>query len=177
MSIEILDNSDEIFAAVKAVVDSYDFTTPGEGGQTLGRNLATTAADGIAQRSAEGLDPERKAWRANELHYALYKAERYSVHRPGELGGQMLSRTSLLGRTTLAPDAVEMRYGTGEPPRAKSARSGVAMRPGELKATDVEKGGYFTEGGRDFYLLDDPIIDELFETASDALAAHIEEAF
>src|SRR5689334_1970463 len=110
---------DAVLAHVAAAVDSFDFSIPGEAGGTLGRDLAVAVAQGIADRSADGKDPDGNDWRPNSdtpFHglpgYATYKRERYDVDRPGELGGQMLSQLSLLGQTTVTADEVEMVYGT-----------------------------------------------------------------
>lgn len=161
---------------VDAAVRTFDFTLPGRGGETLGRDLAVRAALGIQQRSADGEDPDGNPWKPNEEKYAKYKHDRYQVDRPGELGGQMLSLTSLLGKPEVTAENVLMVYGWNTPPPA-DARNGVPLTPSERKATDREKGSYFTDGGRRFYELDDATCESMVAVAAAALETHLREAF
>jgi hypothetical protein len=156
---------------VDACVDTFDFTLPGRD-QSLGRDLAVRAAAGIADRSNRGLDADGQPFKPNEKRYAYRKLQRYGVDRPGELGGQMLSLTSLLGRPEVTRDAVVMRYGTGERPPANS-RSGVPLRPWETKATDADKARHFTDSGRRFYELDGKIAASLQGLVNDAWEDHV----
>ena len=54
---------DDAAVLLQAAVDTFDFTLPGQGGQTLGRDLAVRTAAGITQRSARG--STRKASRGS----------------------------------------------------------------------------------------------------------------
>lgn len=163
---------DTVCALIEAAVSTFDFTLSGEGGQSLGRDLAVRAATGIANRSAEGRDPDGNEWAPNRPDWAEYKLERYSVDRPGELGGQMLSLVSLLGKPVMTADTIEMTYGTGEPPTRKTSRSGVELQPSELIPTDFEKAEWFTAGGRRFYELDEEIELSLVALCGERLTAH-----
>ena len=87
----------------------------------------------------------------------------------------MLSQLSLLGQTTIGPDAVEMKYGVDVPP-GPDARNGVPLRPSEAKATDSEKAKYFTDSGRRFYEFDDEIAESLTELCGEAFEDHIKAA-
>jgi hypothetical protein len=172
-------NPDEVTALIEAAVRTFDFTLPGKS-QSLGRDLAVRAATGICDRSNQGLDPDGNPWPPNSdtpFHgmpgYATYKYQRYSVDRPGELGGQMLSLLSVLGTPSVSADTVEMTYGTGSPPQRTTSRTGVAMKPSELKATDVEKADWFFEGGREFFAFDDEIAESVVELCGEALDEYL----
>jgi hypothetical protein len=158
---------------LEAVLDTFDFTLPGEQGQTLGRDLAVGAAMGIAQRSNQGLDVDGQKFRPNSPDWARYKLDRYQVDRPGELGGQMFSLTSILGTPQISKDLIVMKYGTDEPPMRPEARNGVPLKPEELEPTDVEKAQWFALGGRHFYGLDETINEDLTKIADTALLRHI----
>lgn len=162
----------DLDAILSAVVESFDLTLPGQD-QSLGRDLAVRAAHQIQDRSNSGDDPDGNEWRPNERRYAAYKLKRYQVDRPGELGGQMLSLTSVLGNPTVTPDSVEMAYGTGQAPQRSTSRGGTELKPHELKATDRQKAEWFEDGGREFYALSEEDCDALAELAGEALDRHL----
>ena len=160
---------------IDAALDTFDFTLPGAGGETLAKDLAVGAAMGIAQRSNAGLDVNGNPFRPNSPDYALYKLTRYDVDRPGELGGQMLSLASLLGEVNISPREVEIVYGTGEKPSGP-ARNGIELRPSEKRLTDREKAAYFEGGGRQFWGLDNEIRAKLRGMVAEALLDHLRAA-
>lgn len=166
-------NIDAVAADIEAIVASYDFTLPGDD-QSLGRDLAGVVATGIADRSAQGKAPNGSDWAENREPYKSRKAKRYSALLPNELTGQMLSLESLKGQTTIAADAVEMKYGTGE--AATRARTGPADAR-DCVATDQQKAEWTTEGAsgppRPFYELDNAIADECQKVAGEALVKHL----
>ena len=153
-------HADPVLHDIEEMVRRFDFTLVGKD-QSLGRDLAVRAAigsetgelegGGIQGRSMQGLGPDGNPWPENDPKYADYKAKKYNVYLPGELGGQMLSKLSLLGQVVVSSDSVQMNYGTGQPPTKTTARSGAALRPGELKATDTDKADWFFDGGREFF--------------------------
>lgn len=160
-------NIDDVDAWIGRLVDGFDFSRPGRDG-ALGRDLAVAAARGIQERSVpDCLAPDGSIWLANEPRYARWKRARHDADQPGVRTGQMLSQTSLLGRTTVSADEVEMRYGTGQPPG--SAANGAELAEGDRKTTDVRKAGFFTESGRAFYGLDETVAAKVRETAAEAL--------
>jgi hypothetical protein len=164
-------NADQVAAALGALVGSFDFTRPGKD-QSLGRDLARTVARGIQRRSVPGATaPDGSSWAANEPEYARRKRAKYAADQPGIRTGQMLSLESLVGETTVAPDSVEMRYGTGEPPRR--AANGAELTKGDAATTDRAKAGYFTDSGRPFYGLDAEIAGECRALAAEALKDHL----
>lgn len=164
-------NSDAIADLIDALVDSIDFTTVGANG-SLAEDLVDVIATGIADRSAQGLDPDGHPWDANEDKYAAYKRKKYDVDRPGELGGQMLSLESLKGRPAISAEKVEMAYGTGEVP-PPNARNGAALTDSQRAVTDRDKAGYFTDSGRRFYEFDDAIKTAALDVASQFVADQI----
>lgn len=165
-------NPEEVEALVQAVVDTFDFTLPGKS-QSLGRDLAVTAAEGIADRSNQGLDAAGEPFKPNAAKYAAYKFRKFQVDRPGELGGQTLSLQSVLGTPEVTPDTVVMRYGTGQAPQRKTSRGGADLSPSQLEATDQEKAEWLQAGGREFYGLDAEISEKVIVQAGDALTEHL----
>jgi hypothetical protein len=162
---------------IEAVIDSFDFTIPGDSGGTLGRDMAVRVAIGIANRSTKGEGPDGTAWTPNSPGYAAYKRERYGVGLPGELGGQMLSEPALLGKPEVTPDHILMTYGWGLKPQKTDSRNSVPLKPSELKATDREKAQWFTDGGRRFYELDQTIADSVVnDVVAPAMDKHLKAA-
>lgn len=166
-------DADEAERTIQAVVDTFDFTLPGEGGQSLGRDLAVRGALGIVERSQRGLDVNGEPFKANSDDWAEYKLEKYQVDRPCELGGQMLSEPSMIGDTAITATEVIMVYGVDEAPTKTTSRSGVELEEWELKATDREKAGYCAEAGREFYAWDDKIAESIVLVAQARLDIHI----
>jgi hypothetical protein len=161
---------------IEAIVDTFDFTLPGRAGASLGEDLAADAADGIAQRSSQGLDVDGNPFKPNEADYAEYKLKRYSVDRPGELSGQTFSLASCLGKPEVSPDLIKLVHGTGESPDAAGytrSRMGTELKPWERKATDTDKGGYLTEQGRPFYAIDAAGEESIGRRADESLKDHI----
>lgn len=172
-------NDDEIAALIEAIVDTFDFTLPGRGGGSLGEDLAAHAADTIAARGNAGVGEDGNPFAANTPKWAAYKLRRYQVDRPGELSGQMLSLASCLGKPDVTPDRITMRHGLGlsnDDMGYTRSRSGVDLRPYERDATDVDKGVWFTEGGRPFYSVDDAGAEALAERVDESLGDHIRAA-
>jgi hypothetical protein len=172
----ITDNMDEIAAWLKAVVEQINMEMPGVE-QSLGRDLAGVVADGIHNRTVEQkLDGAGNPLPANEAKYAARKAKDYNLgaNEPALRTGQMTSLESLLGQTVVSGNAVEMQYGTGEPP--KSTRSGGWARPAlqaaDQKVTDVEKAAWYTEKFADFYALDERIAGECVEVCEEVIKNH-----
>ena len=167
------DNLGQLIAWLDAIVETYDFTLPGVEG-SLGRDLAAKAAEGIALRSNQGLDPDGAAWEENSAPYEKYKRKRYLMaDRPNIRTGQMLSAQSLLGSTEVTRDQVLMKYGLGRPP--ERAVTGVPLAEADQTITDIEKA-FFCSNARPFYALDGAICDELQQVAQDALDHHLAES-
>lgn len=172
-------NDDEVGALIEAIVDTFDFTLPGRAGASLGEDIAAQAADSIAQRGNAGIDADGNPFAPNAPKWAAYKLERYHVDRPGELSGQMLSLASCLGKPEIAPDRVTMRHGLGlsnDEMGYTRSRTGVELRPYERDASDVDKGVWFTESGRPFYLIDEAGTEDLVKRVDDSLGDHIKAA-
>ena len=159
---------------IEHLVDSVNFTLPGVEG-SLGRDLAGKVAEGIAERSACAQAPDGSDWDPNEAKYAKWKAKRYRIggHEPNRRTGQMLSPKALLGQTTVEPDLVLMRYGTGEAPTRTA--TGAELSVGDESTTDIEKA-YFCSKHRPFYALDERIKDEVFAVAQEAVNKLVRES-
>ena len=150
-------NQSENDAALDALCN-WDFTVTGQD-QALGRELAThVVAQGIADRSMRSEAPDGSMWMANAPLYRAWKKSHYGFDQPNVRTGQMLSLESLVGDTTVGPELVEMRYGTGRPPVA-AATLGAEMTQGDKDITDIEKA-FFCSAERPFYGLDDEISEE-----------------
>lgn len=145
-------NLDAIAGYLDGLVSSFDFTRRGAEG-SLGRDLAMTVirgpdtgeTGGIMGRIAEGVGPDGTPWPENAPEYAAAKEKAYGWSEPNRRVGQMTSFVSLYGRTTIAPDEVVLRYGTGEPPDSSAAPSGH-MSDADRARTDVEKAAYAHAG-------------------------------
>lgn len=165
-------NIDEVSLWLDGILDSIKFDMPGRD-QSLGRDLAGVVAEGIADRSVpDAVGPDGEEWPENHEPYKSWKAKKYDAFQPNILTGQMLSLESLLGETTIGPDEVEMKYGTGK--AASRARNGAA--PPKDGATDREKAVFAEEHDRPFYGLDgtiaDTCIDEASRVVDDYLGGH-----
>jgi hypothetical protein len=160
-------NGDEIARELENLFNKIDFTIRGAE-KNLGEALVEIVANDINELGNEGKGPDGAEWTPNEKKYAAYKARRYDVHKPGELGGQMLSEESLKGQPLILPDQIDMVYGTGKQPPPNS-RSGVPLREHERKPTDREKADWFTDGGRPFYELNDAMEPKLLDAFGDAI--------
>lgn len=161
---------------IEALVETFDFTLPTAGGETLGKDLAAQAADDIAQRSSAGLDVDGNPFKDNERRYADYKRRRYDVDRPGELGGQTLSLLACLGKPEVGPETIRMVHGLNINPKQAGrtrARNGTELKPHETEPTDTQKGVWLTEGGRPFYAIDADGERKLAERADATLADHL----
>lgn len=170
---------DDGLAMIEALVDTFDFTLPGRAGASLGEDVAAMAADTIAQRSNQGLDINGAPFTPNEAKYAARKLRRYSVDRPGELSGQMLSLQACLGKPTVTPDELTLTHGNNVTPESQGytrSRTGVAMKPHELQATDRDKGIWFTAGGREFYAIDAAGEELIAKRVDESLDDHVKAA-
>jgi hypothetical protein len=172
MTVEITDNNDEVGAWLDELVQSYDFTRPGEDG-SLGQDLARVVAQGVIDRTvAQQQAADGSQLRENEPRYRARKKKLYQVDQPGLRTGQMLSLTSVLGEVDVTADEVTLRYGIGEAPTSSSTGF---ISEADKRVTDRDKAGWFTEGGRPFYALDETINTEVAEHAGEALGTHLRE--
>ncbi len=166
-------NLGDVAGWLDRLVDGFDFERPGKD-QSLGRDLAGVVANGIRDRSVpDCVAPDQSIWPANERDYAAYKREKYDADQPNVRTGQMLSLRSLVGRTSVSNELVEMKYGTGEAPT--SAFNGAELTKSDEETTDVDKAGYCTEAGRAFYGLDDTIAGGVVAEAAGALDDYLKD--
>lgn len=159
-------NIDEVESWEKDLIDSFDFTRPGED-QSLGRDMAADVATGIIDRTtAEQRDATGSPLKPNEPKYAKRKAEKYGAHQPLVRTGQLLSLQSVKGEVTVSPDEIVMRYGTGDAP---SRSSTGYISDADRAVTDRQKAEWNSDE-RPFYAMDDAIIDAVAQRAADELA-------
>jgi hypothetical protein len=162
----------EFEAEFKDLIDGFVFTLPGKD-QSLGRDLAASAAMGISDRSiATQADAQGQPWRENEDKYRKMKERKHGVYNVGVLTGQMLSLESMKGETTVEPDEVLMVYGTGEPPTRFSTY-------GELRddePDDRQKAAWFADSGREFFELNDDDAARIYGEVAEALVDYLEKA-
>jgi hypothetical protein len=119
-----MDNSDmdQVAAFLRGFVDSFDFTRPGKE-QSLGRDVAGRIVERIADRAVKERRGANSKWQPNSSTpsrsapkgYRGWKADAYGVGEDAanERTGQMLSPTSLYGRTRIEAKEITMVYGTG----------------------------------------------------------------
>jgi hypothetical protein len=170
-------NVDAVVASLKRFLDGYNFTRPGKD-QSLGRDIVTTIALGIQERSVQDKASATDLWPANTAEVATRKAKDYGViDQPNVETGQMLSLPSLKGtETAIEPDRITMKYGTGQVPTR------TATNQGKVKAnpkTDREKAHYAHTGQsskgviRKFYEADDKIAGDVREECRENLNGYI----
>lgn len=165
-------NADQVGDDLEEFVASFNFLMPGQG-SSLGLDVVDLVVEEIADRSVpDRKDPDDEEWAANEEKYAAYKARKYDALQPGILSGQMLSQESLRGKPEIQADAIEMTYGTGDPP-AGTARNGAALTESQKRATDRQKADWFTKSGRRFYELDTTLSADVKDMLADRLDEHI----
>lgn len=177
-------NIDQVVAWLEGFVQSFDFTRPGVD-QSLGRDIVNEVCGGILTRSvteragADGYwpsvsDTPHPPWPS----YRAAKRDRYGIDdEPNSRTGQMLSMTSLRGRTTYAPTEIQITYGTGQPPSSSAAPTGY-LSAADQAVTDVQKAQWATEGTdtappRPFFQLDDTIEAGVFQVVADNLRQYI----
>lgn len=167
---EVTSNADAISALIQEVIDSFDFTLPGEE-ESLGLDLVSIAVEEMTEQAVtRGLNPDGTPLKPNQAKYAKRKKARYDSDQPGILGGQMLSNESMTGIPVISASRILMLYGTGENP-PENARNGTPLTKGERSATDFQKAGYYAKGQRFFYAFDDA------GNAERAIVARAGEAF
>lgn len=162
---------DELDRNVMTLIGNLDFTAS-VGNMSLGKRMAEKTAEMIQARSIGFQKGAAQQWEPNKEPYKSDKARKYNVFDlAGVRTGQMLSQESLRGETTVTATEVEMAYGTGEAPTSSSTGH---IEDADMKVTDRQKAGWFTEGGknqpeRPFYELDQDIADEVFAVVVEAV--------
>jgi hypothetical protein len=170
-------NIDQVVSWLENWVNSYDFTRPSKD-QSLGRDIATKVVEGIERRSSDQNQGATTVWPPNAPTYAASKQKRYGWSHPNYRTGQMLSKASLFGRTTIAPQEVTMRYGTDTPPSGSAAPSGY-ISDHDRYVTDTEKASFPHSGQsrrqvkRPFYELDDEITRQVLDVCRENLDSYI----
>jgi hypothetical protein len=157
-------NIDDVAAWEKDLIDSWNFTRPGQD-QSLGRDMARDVAVGIQERTvAEQRDAMGGSLKPNEKRYKTWKEVKLGVYQPLVKTGQMLSLESLVGDVTVAPDEIVMNYGTGRSPTRSASPMGGLSKQDE-KVTDRQKADWNSDD-RPFYAMDDQIIATLADRAA-----------
>lgn len=170
MADETTSNILEFEAEFRELIDGFNFSLPGKD-QSLGRDLAGIAAAGIVDRSvSEQAGPNFQAWRPNNPKYTARKLKEFGVDLIGFRTGQMLSLESVMGETTVGDNEVVMRYGTNTPATRSSTGQGKLK---DDEPTDREKAEWFSDGGREFYELDDADAEAIFDAAIKALEDYL----
>lgn len=146
-------NIDDVEAWERQLIDSFDFTRPGED-QSLGRDMAGDVAMGIIDRTvAEQRDVNGSPLKPNKDPYKTWKEVKLGVYQPLIKTGQMMSLLSVKGEVAVSPDEVVMTYGVND-----ADEDGV---------TDRQKAEWNSDE-RPFYAMDDKIVATLVDRASDA---------
>jgi hypothetical protein len=149
-------NIHEIVTWLDDFIKSFSFTRVGRD-QSLGRDLAMTiirgpeasVQGGIMGRCAEDQGPDGSTWPENSDQppgkYRSRKQAKYGHAEPNRRTGQMLSQTSLYGRTTIEPEQVTLRYGTDATPAGSAAPSGT-ISDADKAVTDTQKASWAHSG-------------------------------
>lgn len=175
-----LGNFDEVVTWLEGFVQSFDFTRPGVD-QSLGRDAANAVCLGIATRSLAQRRGATTNWpdlSDNPWKYRTWKREKYGLdNEPNSRTGQMLSMTSLRGKTTYSPLEVRVTYGTDQPPASSAAPTGYLSASDE-KVTDTQKATWATAGAknrpaRPFFELDEAISQGVFDVVEQNLIDYI----
>jgi hypothetical protein len=150
-------NIDAVIGYLNDFAHSINMRRPGREG-SLGKDLAMTiirgpdsgATGGIMGRIAQEVTPDGSPWPANDPGYAAEKEKKYGWDETNRRTGQMTSQESLYGRTTIEPEVVTLRYGTGQPPSSSRAPTGY-MSKSDRATTDEAKAMHAHSAGRGFY--------------------------
>lgn len=164
-----MSNVAAVVAGLHAWLDNFSFTRTGQQ-QGLGRDIARLAVERIRERSIQERTGFGTAWPPNSETpsrwapegYRAWKLKHYDNDEPNTRTGQMLSQTSLYGRTKIEPKIITLIYGTDTPPvRSQGGSPTPAMFARDQKVTDVFKA-YLAHTGqsqkrivRPFYRLED----------------------
>lgn len=180
-------NINEVMAYLHAFVDGFDFTRPGKD-QSLGRDLAKTQVDRIMVRAEQGqCGPDGVRWARNSTKsspwlpggYKQWKEEQYGwPDEPNRRTNQMLSQTSLYGKTTIAPREIMMIYGTGDAPTDSKSPNGFFDEKTDGQVTDLQKAEWAHEDsgdkpGRPFYGVGEGDAEALIEVGQENLDGYI----
>jgi len=162
-------NIEQVVAWLKDWVDGIDFTKTGAD-QSLGRDVANKVARQIADRAAIEGRGAGAVWAPNSTTpsrwhpegYSAWKGKHYGWQLPNYRTGQMLSHTSLFGRTRIMAHEIEMVYGVDAAPARGYSPTGL-LSVADEKVTDTQKAAFAHSGQsrkrikRPFYELDDTI--------------------
>ena len=138
----------EVCNWLQAFADGFDFTRPGVD-QNLGRDMANVQVARMMDRSQKFEAPDGSYWLGNSDRPSIWMPEGYKAWKsfiygwkgdsPNYKTGQMLSKTSMGGGTTITPQEVLIKYGTGLAPTKSYSPSGFFNPDTDGVVTDVEK--------------------------------------
>jgi hypothetical protein len=180
-------NIADVVQYLRDFVNGFDFTRPGKD-QNLGRDLANAEVDQIMVRAEQyRCGPDGDEWEGNSTKsspwlpggYKQWKEEIYGWDdMPNRRTGQMLSQTSLFGRTTIEPRLITMIYGVDAPPDRSASPNGFFDPETDGKITDVEKAELAHKAGgnrpaRPFYGPGEGDLEALCEVARENLHGYI----
>lgn len=169
MADDVTSNILEWSSEFRELMDMFTFDLPGKD-QSIGRDLAGLAAQAIIDRSiSQQSDPKLVKWRENSEEWTEFKRKNHGVTDIGVLTGQMLSLESMMGDTSVGENEVTMIYGTGTQP-TKYATYGEITGD---EPTDREKASWFTEGGREFYELNETDAEAIYDEVAKALEDYL----
>lgn len=167
-------NIDQVCTWIDDVINSIDFTRPGED-ESIGKDVAVSIAQEIADDAAEQMEPDGTPFPANEAKYAAWKGRKYGMQEPayGYRTGQMLSLESLIGEVDVKADEVTMTYGKDLPPTRSSASGYISDQ--DKAVTDRQKMGWMKDKGVNIYKLSDLVRQRAFELIREWFARVIRE--
>jgi hypothetical protein len=138
-------NPDDFSIAIQDWASHIGFLMPGKGARTLGGDIVETIIQRIFERSKRHEDPRGNYWLEIDSDYKYRKGMYYGWGDPNFRTGQMISISSLRGRTQVNQELIMMIYGTGSPPTFSRAPWGGLKKEDRIR-TDVQKAGYAQHG-------------------------------
>jgi hypothetical protein len=147
-------NISKVVAWLDQFVDGFDFTRPGKD-QSLGRDAKSKAAQLIHDRSLIDRTGFLTAWQPNsetptKWHpqgYRQWKGENYGTGSPNNRTGQMLSKASMEGRSTVEAKQFTMIFSTDKSTdKARFGNPTAKQLARDQKVTDTCKA-YLAHAG------------------------------
>src|SRR5262245_8675734 len=134
----------DVVAWLEGFVNSFGFTRPGRD-KSLGRDIVNViirgpdvgGQGGILGRAAQDCGPEGY-WLDNAKVTKERKQKLDDHQEANRQTGQMLSYVGRYGHTTIEPQLVTLRYGTGQPPTMSAAPTGH-LSDQDKKVTATQK--------------------------------------
>jgi hypothetical protein len=160
------DNIPEFAALLDDLANSLDLTRDGLGADMLG-----AIAEGITDRTlSDQKTADGQQFEPNRGTYGKRKREKGLPVGVGlEKGGEMVSLVQVKGTPTIEPDSASMVYGISDAAKEKA----LWFETGS-EGPDGQRSGASNQPAREFYAMDDAIIDAVVQRAEEAIVRFLE---